>query len=203
MRASCKAALVTTGPPESIAVDSGCDRVERLPEQRVELRPRGDSDAFGRGGLILRRGQGEVGLKHLEPRRITCLEPRLRRIASPSRQVAQFPQHRQPGVGDEHLVVCAPDIVANLRDRGRQFSVAGPDRRLAHGDAFGAFAAEFERQSEAERLFRRLFFDFDRRFGIRPLARDRKAREIDRGSPSGRRQWSDWRQRHVPSPPEA
>ena len=163
------------------------DRVERLPEQRVELRPRGDHDAFDRGGLILRRGKGEVGLKHLEARRITCLEPRLRRIASPSGEVTQFPQHRRSGIGDEHLVVSAPDIVADLRDRGRQFSIAAPDRRLAHGDAFRALAAEFERQGDAERLFRRLFFDLDRRVGIGPLARDGNASEIDRMSETCRR----------------
>ena len=83
------------------AVDSGCTVSSGCPSSALSFDLAATAAAFGRGRLVLRRGQGEVGLQHFEPRRITGLEARLRRVARTLRQVAQLPQDRQPGVGDQ------------------------------------------------------------------------------------------------------
>ena len=174
---------MTTGPPASIGVDSGCTVSSGCPSTALSFALAAMTAPSVAVASFSAAAKREVGLQHFEPRHVACFEARLRRVAGALGDRSRSSRRTdQPRVGDEHVVVRAPDVVANLRDRRGQFGVAGANRRLADRDPFLALAAELERQREAERLLRRLLFDLDCGFWIQSLAGDGEAGRVDRAA---------------------
>ena len=164
--------FATTGLPASVDVDSVCTASSGWPSSALSLASSGDGAALDGHGLVLGGGESQVGLHHLQPRRVAAVESRLRGVAHPVRQIALLAQDPGSGIGKQDVVVRAANVVANLGDDCRELGVAGANGRFTNGDPLGALTAQFERHGKAERLFGRLLFDFDAGFRVEPFARD-------------------------------
>ena len=193
----------TTGLPASVdAVESVVRGIERLAEQRIEPGRERRRRCPRCRGLVLGGGERQVGLHHLEARRVACVESRLR-------GVARAVDSRAARAGSR---LCVGDAGPRSRrggrrcEPGRSSPRARPRRRERsprQRRCACAFTAKLERHGKAKRLLRRLLFDFDGGFRVQPFARDGKVGEVDRPRSIARRRSSHWRQARAPLRPPA